>query len=372
MVNYKEIAQLPPLYGEPNLELVVPVQDDSVADLRTARKMKLGALVSWIAEQLPESPELGQTTNVLDFQQDPDNLNKFIVTYVDGGTLVIEIPESGNTAHGIPAGGTAGQVLAKASDDDFDAEWVDPNTGDGNTGGGGDSDGKWLPNNTTDPDSTGVTNGSSIAVDASSHIDMHGNARIIIKSSGTVEVETSGTIRTKGGGKVDVDNVGLLQAKNWGVVDVNSSGRLSAYNSGSLEVNVAKVKFIQLFENEYSELRELPGNHTGYTVHLSPNLTRGNILAFVSCMEHLPTPFVMEIERKTTDDKFTTKQGWNQLAFKADIPDMPFLTLESGYSLNPNIGGVKELPLEAFGNSQRITVPSLVWEPQNNRVGFMV
>ncbi len=36
---------------------------------------------------------------------------------------------------GIPAGGTTGQVLAKESDDDYDAYWID-NTG-GGTGGGG-------------------------------------------------------------------------------------------------------------------------------------------------------------------------------------------------------------------------------------------
>lgn len=36
---------------------------------------------------------------------------------------------SGGTGHGIPAGGTTGQVLAKSSDTSYEAEWVDPQAG---------------------------------------------------------------------------------------------------------------------------------------------------------------------------------------------------------------------------------------------------
>lgn len=35
----------------------------------------------------------------------------------------------GGTGHGIPAGGTTGQVLAKSSDASYDAEWTDPQAG---------------------------------------------------------------------------------------------------------------------------------------------------------------------------------------------------------------------------------------------------
>ena len=35
----------------------------------------------------------------------------------------------GGTGHGIPAGGTTGQVLAKSSDTSYEAEWVDPQAG---------------------------------------------------------------------------------------------------------------------------------------------------------------------------------------------------------------------------------------------------
>jgi len=41
----------------------------------------------------------------------------------------------GGTDHGVPSGGTTGQVLAKASDTDYDVEWVDQSGG----GGGADS-----------------------------------------------------------------------------------------------------------------------------------------------------------------------------------------------------------------------------------------
>ena len=36
---------------------------------------------------------------------------------------------SGGTGHGIPAGGTTGQVLAKSSNTSYEAEWVDPQAG---------------------------------------------------------------------------------------------------------------------------------------------------------------------------------------------------------------------------------------------------
>lgn len=45
----------------------------------------------------------------------------------------LHLTGQGEPGVGIPAEGLSGQVLAKASDDDFDTEWVDP------SGGGGDS-----------------------------------------------------------------------------------------------------------------------------------------------------------------------------------------------------------------------------------------
>ena len=40
-----------------------------------------------------------------------------------------ELGGGGGTGHGIPAGGTTGQVLAKSSNTSYDAEWVDPQAG---------------------------------------------------------------------------------------------------------------------------------------------------------------------------------------------------------------------------------------------------
>src|SRR6185312_644216 len=42
--------------------------------------------------------------------------------------LVLPKGDQGNTGPGVPNGGTTNQVLAKASDDDLDTQWVD--TGD--------------------------------------------------------------------------------------------------------------------------------------------------------------------------------------------------------------------------------------------------
>ena len=43
---------------------------------------------------------------------------------------------TGQDGIGLPAGGTIGQMLAKASTDDFDAGWIDPPAGGGGGGGG--------------------------------------------------------------------------------------------------------------------------------------------------------------------------------------------------------------------------------------------
>lgn len=50
--------------------------------------------------------------------------------FADAGTYVVEYvvgaPGSEDEVHGIPAGGTADQVLTKSSADDYDAAWADP------------------------------------------------------------------------------------------------------------------------------------------------------------------------------------------------------------------------------------------------------
>ena len=53
---------------------------------------------------------------------------------------VNELISGFNSIHGIPSGGSAGQVLGKTTDNDYDVEWIDQ-TG----GGGGGSDAIWKP-----------------------------------------------------------------------------------------------------------------------------------------------------------------------------------------------------------------------------------
>ena len=66
-----------------------------------------------------------------------------VITYTDATTSTLysvayqgQDGTGGGSEHGIPAGGTAGQMLAKASGDDYDAKWVNPPEGGG---GGGDT-----------------------------------------------------------------------------------------------------------------------------------------------------------------------------------------------------------------------------------------
>ena len=51
------------------------------------------------------------------------------VTKQDGTTSTFETPDSVAANRLVPAGGTDGQVLTKESDDDYDAEWEDPDEG---------------------------------------------------------------------------------------------------------------------------------------------------------------------------------------------------------------------------------------------------
>ena len=51
------------------------------------------------------------------------------VTKRDGTTSTFEIPDSVAANRLVPAGGTDGQVLTKASGDDYDADWEDPDEG---------------------------------------------------------------------------------------------------------------------------------------------------------------------------------------------------------------------------------------------------
>lgn len=61
-----------------------------------------------------------------------------IVGFDDAGKPVAQDASSGGggeTSNGLPAGGAAGQVLAKKTAEDYDAQWVDPPEGGGETDG---------------------------------------------------------------------------------------------------------------------------------------------------------------------------------------------------------------------------------------------
>lgn len=47
------------------------------------------------------------------------------ITVSDEPAVNLVISEIGRDGHGVPAGGTAGQILTKTTDDDYDTEWID-------------------------------------------------------------------------------------------------------------------------------------------------------------------------------------------------------------------------------------------------------
>jgi hypothetical protein len=71
---------------------------------------------------------------------------KFTSTTLELGVVVtrfqlIKISEGprGANGEGVPDGGTTNQILAKASNDDYDTQWVNPPSGGGGSGVSGDT-----------------------------------------------------------------------------------------------------------------------------------------------------------------------------------------------------------------------------------------
>lgn len=48
------------------------------------------------------------------------------IVNVTGNDTVVTISTEGTVGRGVPAEGLTGQLLAKASDSDYDTEWIDP------------------------------------------------------------------------------------------------------------------------------------------------------------------------------------------------------------------------------------------------------
>ena len=85
-------------------------------------------------------------------------------------------------ANGVPEGGTAGQILAKASNDDFDTEWI--------TGGGGGSG---------TVTSVQLTAGTGISLTGTNPITTSGNITITNTSPYTSPLTTKGDIFVRNG-----------------------------------------------------------------------------------------------------------------------------------------------------------------------------
>lgn len=91
-----------------------------------------------VATDDPQNNPAGWTYKVT-FKLDGVVVDPFDIEVPEGATVdlsVVAPVSSGNgtmimRGEGVVAGGTAGQVLAKASTDDYDTEWVDPATGGG-------------------------------------------------------------------------------------------------------------------------------------------------------------------------------------------------------------------------------------------------
>ena len=80
----------------------------------------------------------GTNGREVEFSVDPDDI---LWRYVGDATWTTLIPrlalkgDTGPVGIGVPDGGTSGQILAKVSGDDYDTEWINPQSGGGGTPG---------------------------------------------------------------------------------------------------------------------------------------------------------------------------------------------------------------------------------------------
>jgi len=274
MVNYLEIAQLPPHRGSLHPDLVVPVQNDGVANLQSTKKISLAQLAAWLGVQ-----ETGQTTNVLDIQPKEGYPGIYVVTYADGSTLEIDVSAGGSS----------------------------------NPGGGGD--GKWLPNNTEDPNSTGVGADSSIRVANASHLNVNYNGNIDVSSGGNLEIHNASDVKVYSGSDINVREGSHIDMQATAYLKLRNTSTLNMHESAELEIEYVSIKFLNNFAttskgDEFSELPEYP-THTGYLVFLQNGLLYGSVLCIGSCP---PISInIMKIERDAIGERFRTSTGWKRI-----------------------------------------------------------
>ena len=81
-----------------------------------------------------------ETGDTITFQaaEEANSANTYTFGGADQVVEIVEIPSEAFAGEGVAAGGTDTQILAKASDADYDTEWIDAPTGGG---GGGADDG---------------------------------------------------------------------------------------------------------------------------------------------------------------------------------------------------------------------------------------
>lgn len=94
--------------------------------MATKIQMRRGTEAEWIAiDPILAEGELAVSLDVLQFKVGDGVLNWSDLDY--------QVGPPGADGVGVPVGGTTGQVLAKASEDYFDTEWVDQSGGGGGT-----------------------------------------------------------------------------------------------------------------------------------------------------------------------------------------------------------------------------------------------
>ena len=142
-----------------------------------------------------------------------DNSNP--VNLVVSGTVTALSPVTGLPVdlNALPEGGNEGQYLAKASNTDFDVEWVDPNL-------------QLTPATTTELGGVKVGDNIDVTVDGTISVPIATSTKLgVVKAGTNVSIDGSGAISVSKG-------AGINTVKD--IPDVNSTAGGAALNDGAL------------------------------------------------------------------------------------------------------------------------------------------
>ncbi|MDR2595499.1 MAG: hypothetical protein LBC87_12075 [Fibromonadaceae bacterium] len=101
-------------------------------------------------------------------------------------------------------------------------------------GGSGNGGGQCLPNTTTNEDSTGVTDGASLALMHAAKIEMQGGAELKMDYGAALKITDGGKIEISGSGNLNMAHSAKLNLHEGASIDLGNSAKLQAMGAGAI------------------------------------------------------------------------------------------------------------------------------------------